>query len=75
MTGGGRMNVGWRRCWGGRVLHYYGTWSNYDTLCGKSLRGHGDDPRKAGPWPRCKRCLNSLRSKAVLEGQEEEESA
>jgi len=66
--------VGWRRYWGGRVLHYYPTWSNYDTMCGRSLRGHGDDPLKAGPWPRCRRCEAVLRGRQAAEQEGEGET-
>lgn len=63
--------IGWRRCWYGRVLHYYGSGSNYKTLCGKLLRGHGDDAMRT-PWPRCGRCDNILRREgreAAKEGE------
>ena len=38
------------------MLHYYPTWSNHETACGKSLRGHKDDPLATRLWRRCAEC-------------------
>lgn len=48
--------IGWRRCWNGRMLHYYPTWSNSITMCSKRLVGHTGDPLAARKWKRCRKC-------------------
>ena len=54
-------DIGWRRGWYGRVLHYY-RHTNWDTLCGKgALRGHGEDPMPQRRWRHCRQCDELLR--------------
>lgn len=38
------------------MLHYYPTWRNSLTMCGKKLVGHVNDPLAARKWRRCAEC-------------------
>ena len=57
--------IGWRRCWKGRMLHYYPTWSDQQTACGQTLLGHEDDPLAARQWRRCPECSRLVAEQAT----------
>ncbi len=55
------------------MLHYYPTWSNSLTMCGKRLQGHTGDPLEGRKWRRCVKCaglvaenLRHVRIRAAL---------
>jgi len=53
----------WRRCWGGRVLHYF-LWEEHDvTLCGKqNLTPHASHTwRSSAGYPKCPRCQEKMK--------------
>ena len=57
-----RIDMGWRRCWYGRSLHYF---QRGETLCGKKnllLRRRADDQCSSDDyeWPRCKKCQSAF---------------
>jgi len=55
------MNGYWRRCWGGRVLHYFlgDSSGGRATLCGQTLTPHMIENwyYSSARYPKCKKCL------------------
>ena len=59
------LDLGWRRCWGGRVEHYF---QGRMTLCDKSLYPHtGHTWVYSGSYPKCKKCLAIFREHEAKE--------
>jgi len=66
------IDLGWTRCWGGRVIHYF---QGRMTLCGKSLVPHTGPSSwiYSGSYPRCKKCLTIFREHEAKKEDDEQE--